>query len=98
MDFTNSYGVHPFWPFYNGWSYGDSVFIVEPLIWAAAAPLVFVLRTILARVLVGLVLIAGIVLSLAMGLVPPVFVASLIVLTLAMLVIGRYAPPRRAVG
>ena len=42
MDFLNSYGVHPFWPVQDRWVYGDSVFIVEPLYWAAAAPLVFV--------------------------------------------------------
>src|SRR4051812_25083089 len=28
LDWTNSYGVHPFWPFDNRWRYGDSVFIV----------------------------------------------------------------------
>jgi inner membrane protein len=38
MDAWNSYGVHPFWPLYDGWFYGDSVFIVEPLLWAALAP------------------------------------------------------------
>src|SRR3569833_1459633 len=38
----NSYCVHPLWPFYNGWIYCDSVFIVEPLYWLAAAPLFFV--------------------------------------------------------
>ena len=63
MDATNSYGVHPFWPFYDGWLYGDSVFIVEPLLWAAAAPLGFLLRTALARALVGAVLLAGAALS-----------------------------------
>jgi inner membrane protein len=40
MDFLNSYGVHPLWPIQDGWVYGDSVFIVEPLYWAAAAPLI----------------------------------------------------------
>lgn len=39
MDFTNNYGVHPLWPFNNQWFYGDSVFIIEPLFWAACAPL-----------------------------------------------------------
>ncbi|HYP86792.1 MAG TPA: metal-dependent hydrolase [Polyangiaceae bacterium] len=34
MDFGNNYGVHPFWPAYNGWLYGDAIFIVEPL-WLA---------------------------------------------------------------
>ncbi|MFL6550906.1 MAG: metal-dependent hydrolase, partial [Povalibacter sp.] len=45
MDFTNNYGVHPFWPFNNGWLYGDTIFIWEPLLWVAAAPLIFLLRT-----------------------------------------------------
>ncbi len=44
MDYTNNYGVHPFWPFYDGWVYGDSVFILEPLLWLAAVPLIFVLH------------------------------------------------------
>src|SRR5262245_61065799 len=33
LDWTNSYGVHLFWPFDNRWSYGDAVFIVEPWFW-----------------------------------------------------------------
>ncbi len=96
MDFTNSYGVHPFWPFYNGWLYGDSVFIVEPLFWAAAAPLVFLLRTVLARALVGLVLAAGVVLSFGAGMVPTSLAIALVLLTLIMLALGRYVPARAA--
>jgi len=38
MDFTNNYGVHPFWPLYDGWMYGDAIFIVEPLFWAVGLP------------------------------------------------------------
>jgi inner membrane protein len=38
LDAMNNYGVHPFWPFYDGWVYGDSVFIVEPWLWAALIP------------------------------------------------------------
>ena len=33
MDYANNYGVHPFWPFYDGWLYGDSFFILEPSFW-----------------------------------------------------------------
>ncbi len=33
LDGANSYGVHPFWPFSNRWVYGDSLFIIEPLLW-----------------------------------------------------------------
>jgi inner membrane protein len=35
MDFLNSYGIHPFYPFDGRWIYGDAVFIVEPLFWVA---------------------------------------------------------------
>ena len=38
MDFGNNYGVHPFWPLYDGWLYGDSIFIVEPLWLAISIP------------------------------------------------------------
>jgi inner membrane protein len=38
LDFTNSYGVHPFWPVQNTWHYGDAVFIVEPWLWVVAIP------------------------------------------------------------
>jgi len=35
MDFLNSYGLHPFYPFDPRWFYGDAVFIVEPVFWVA---------------------------------------------------------------
>jgi inner membrane protein len=31
LDFTNNYGVRPFWPFYEKWYSWDIVFIVEPV-------------------------------------------------------------------
>ncbi|GAB2850970.1 hypothetical protein GCM10027277_19030 [Pseudoduganella ginsengisoli] len=41
MDFLNSYGVHPFYPFDGRWFYGDAVFIIEPVFWVAfGVPLV----------------------------------------------------------
>jgi inner membrane protein len=96
MDFTNSYGVHPFWPLYDGWLYGDSVFIVEPWIWAAAAPLVFLLRSWTARILVAVALIAGNMLCLESALVPRPLGWVMLILTAAMLLIGRYLPARTA--
>jgi inner membrane protein len=33
LDFLNSYGVHPFYPFDNAWYFGDSLFILEPSLW-----------------------------------------------------------------
>ncbi len=41
MDALNNYGVHPFWPVWNGWVYGDSLFIMEPLLWLALFPVVY---------------------------------------------------------
>jgi inner membrane protein len=34
LDFTNNYGVRPFWPFWEKWYSWDIVFIYEPVIWA----------------------------------------------------------------
>jgi inner membrane protein len=33
LDFTNGYGVRPFWPFFERWYSWDIVFIVEPIMW-----------------------------------------------------------------
>lgn len=33
LDFTNNYGVRPFWPFSERWYSWDIVFIVEPMMW-----------------------------------------------------------------
>lgn len=63
MDALNSYGVHPFWPLRNDWLYGDSVFILEPLYWVAVAPLLFVVRSIYARVILTAALVAAVVVN-----------------------------------
>lgn len=45
MDFTNSYGVHPWYPFDGRWVYGDMVFIIEPLFWVAiGVPMALIMR------------------------------------------------------
>ena len=63
LDWTNSYGVHPFWPFDNRWRYGDAVFIVEPLFWAVSVPtLVAASTSRVARVALSIVLAIGLVL------------------------------------
>lgn len=98
MDATNNYGVHPFWPLYNGWLYGDSVFIAEPLLWAACAPLAFLLRTLIARVLVLVLLAVGVALAFFSGLVPLPIAIVFTVLTGVMLIVGHQAPPRAALA
>jgi len=95
MDSLNSYGVHPFWPVRNRWMYGDSVFIVEPLYWAAAAPLVFVVRSWPARIILGLVVLAGVVVSLT-PLVPLLPRVGFLVLTIVLLAVGARISARAA--
>ncbi len=96
MDYTNSYGVHPFWPLDNRWYYGDAVFIVEPLLWACATPLLFTLRGRITRALVAVVLAAGIGLSWGSGLVPAALATLLTLLTLGLAAVGRWSSARTA--
>lgn len=98
MDFTNNYGVHPFWPLSNRWFYGDAVFIAEPLLWAACAPLVFTFRSKVARFIVAAVLAIGIGLASFSGLVPLLPAVVLIVVIAAMLLLGLRATPQVALA
>lgn len=60
MDFLNSYGVHPFFPIDNHWYYGDSVFIIEPILWTLfGAPFFTSIKQKLVRQLLFLTLIAS---------------------------------------
>lgn len=93
MDACNTYGVHPWWPFDNRWRYGDALFIVEPLFWAAASPLVFLLRSFVARALVVLSLVAAVCLAVVTQLATAASIALLCVVAVAMLACGRYARP-----
>ena len=96
MDALNTYGVHPWWPVDNRWFYGDSIFIVEPLFWAAAAPLVFLLKRYVSRGLVVLCLLAALYLAFRTGIVVVASVVSYCVLAVTMLALGRRARPRTA--
>jgi inner membrane protein len=96
LDATNEYGVHPFWPLNNDWFYGDSIFIVEPLFWAAGAPLVFLLQHRAARAVVGLVLLVGVALSFGTGLLPLAPALALTLLTFTLLLIGWKCSARLA--
>ena len=98
MDALNSYGVHPWWPVDNRWLYGDAVFIVEPLFWAAAAPLVFLLTSYVARGFVVLCLLGALYLAFSTGIVAPGSIAVYCVLAVSMLVLGRLARPAVALS
>lgn len=96
MDFTNTYGVHPFWPLDNHWYYGDAVFIAEPLIWAAMTPLYFAMRTRWARVVVGGLLLAGVLLGGATGRVSWIVVAALLSMMVLLFMVARLLTIRTA--
>ena len=96
MDSLNSYGVHPFWPFNNEWFYGDSVFIVEPLYWIAAAPMFFLLRTIWARIVLGLALVLALAATVVTYSVRPAWYIGVIVVTALLLFLGKRASARAA--
>lgn len=98
MDFTNNYGVHPFWPVDNRWFYGDSVFIVEPLFWAACAPLAFIFKTHIARFAVLLLMVAAIALCFFSGMVPRPLAVAYALLVAAMLLVGQRAPANVALA
>lgn len=100
LDWTNSYGVHPFWPLEDRWTYGDSVFIVEPWFWVIAVPTLFLAGTRrVARVLLSLVLLLGLVLAWR---VHQVTTGAAIALTvgaaLSVLLARRLPPGNRAVA
>src|SRR6185437_14887160 len=96
MDALNTYGVHPFWPFDNRWFYGDSLFIGEPLFWLASAPLIFLMRSWLARVLLSLAAIAGLLGVGWMHRGEPLACVAIVAATLGLLGLGRWASARAA--
>jgi inner membrane protein len=98
MDFMNNYGVHPFWPIDTRWYYGDSVFIIEPLLWAACAPLALVFKAIWARALVVLLLLIGMGLVFFTGMVPATLAVLFTALIGVMLLIARVCPPKVALA
>jgi inner membrane protein len=71
LDYLNSYGVHPFWPFDSRWIYGDAVFIAEPLIWLSIIPaLLLDARSRFSRVFFGLLLAGALAAMVFSGWIP----------------------------
>ncbi|NUO48450.1 MAG: metal-dependent hydrolase [Polyangiaceae bacterium] len=99
MDGLNIYGIHPFWPVYDGWIYGDAVFIVEPLLWLTAVPFLFAdARTAPTRAVLILLVIAGLGLPwLVPGFVPlPVRIALLVIFAIMVVLARVFEGTRRA--
>jgi inner membrane protein len=96
MDFTNTYGVHPFWPLDNHWYYGDFIFIAEPAIWVAMTPLVFVLVSRIARTAVALLLLAGVAVAGLVGVVAWQLVVVLLIAMALLAFVSRKVSQRTA--
>ena len=94
MDFGNNYGVHPFWPVYDGWFYGDSFFILEPSFWLVViAPLAFSLRSKTIRVALWVTLAAALAAVWYRPFVPRGHAIALSLFTLGSLVAARKMRP-----
>lgn len=51
-DSWNSYGVHPFYPFDNKWYFGDSMFIIEPFLWAICGAWIIIEMSLAWRIII----------------------------------------------
>lgn len=100
MDASNIYGVHPFWPLYDGWLYGDSVFIVEPLFWITTLPaLIFAVKARVGRSVLGVLLGAIVALAWLTDFVPHWLAIALTLATAGMLLLSwRLSRPGRALS
>jgi inner membrane protein len=106
MDFSNNYGVRPFWPVYAGAFYGDAIFIVEPFFWAVAVPpLFFAAHTRLARFVLGAVLVLGLALCWTVALAPedarlvvPSMAAAVTVVAMASTLAAWQLGPKARIG
>ena len=95
LDWWNSYGVHPFWPFDNRWVYGDAINIFEPLLWVLVG-IVVAMNSVrmISRASVFLVVAGGVLGMATVGLIP--FTAAIVAESLAVvLLIALWRVPRR---
>ncbi|MEO0323296.1 MAG: metal-dependent hydrolase [Myxococcota bacterium] len=87
FDALNNYGVHPFFPLSGRWFYGDTLFIVEPLLLAVMLPLPLLgAGSRAGRVTAGV--LAAVLLALVWGLAPVPLTKGTAVAVTALLALG----------
>jgi len=96
LDWWNSYGVHPFWPFDNHWVYGDAINIYEPLLWVLIGVVVAMnaVHTV-SRIGVFLLVVGGVLAITTVGMIrtgSAVVAETLVVV----LLVALWKVPRRA--
>jgi inner membrane protein len=95
MDYLNSYGIHPFYPFDSRWFYGDMVFIIEPLFWVAfGVPLIMTMQRGSVQVLFIALLIGALLFFTLKEFLPWTSFASLVVLAFVLATVQRKAGAR----
>lgn len=97
LDATNIYGVHPLWPFERGWLFGDSVFIVEPLLlFVGLAALFWQTRRLASRVLFACLLVILLLFACVVDLVPRFVAVGLVAAAAASFAgLGKISAARR---
>ena len=97
LDATNVYGVHPLWPFVPRWYFGDSVFIVEPLLlFVGLGALFFQARRLAPRVLCAGIVLVLLGFGFVVDIVPGFVAAGLSVAALVIFAgLGRVPAERR---
>lgn len=81
MDFLNSYGIHPFYPFDARWVYGDMVYIIEPVFWVAfGVPLAMMVQRLALRLMLLALPCLALVYFTSRGFMLPASLAALAVL------------------
>jgi inner membrane protein len=99
MDFLNSYGLHPFYPFDARWFYGDMVFIIEPLFWIAFGVPLAMMATRRVSKLVLLGMLIGVPLAFtASGHLHPASTVAMVVLAAVLGIVQRRAGPAGRTG
>jgi inner membrane protein len=89
LDSSNNYGVHPFWPVWNGWLYGDTIFIIEPLFWVCGLALLLPsMRSRIARAVAGVLLLGILAVCWAVPFVPWALALALTLLAAGLLAAG----------
>jgi inner membrane protein len=98
LDAMNSYGIHPFYPFDNGWYFGDAFFIIEPALWLIFGVAVAAnARSRTARLVAGLPLLVLLCTIASTGMVPIESVLALAMLGGAFAWVAfRVSPSARA--